>query len=263
MPELWKTIMPFHAKTPASPRAPRLAESTARYRMPCVGLVLLSLHALTLAGCRPGEEATGQVAGWTLVEAAHRHPIVVTQHPAHLTVRVVRGSPGLSPHQRSEVLGYLNHYRSGDGNGRLTISVPNGSPNEVAAMNAVSDLRLLLSDYGLDERRVLIQPYHSAREPQPPIRISFDRLIAEGPTCGNWSANVADDGRNLPYPNFGCATQRNFASQIANPADLLGPRTMTPAIAERRDSVWEKFVKGESTITKKDQDEKVLVKGAQ
>jgi pilus assembly protein CpaD len=55
-----------------------------------------------------------------------------------------------------------------------------------------------------------------------------------------------------------------LAVQIANPADLLGPRTMEPAASsERRDEIWNKYVKGESTIAKKDPDEKVQVKGAQ
>jgi len=66
----------------------------------------------------------------------------------------------------------------------------------------------------------------------------------------------------LPYPDFGCATQRNFAAQVANPADLIGPRSMTPAAAERRDVVWGKYIKGESTISQKQADERSVVKGA-
>ena len=64
----------------------------------------------------------------------------------------------------------------------------------------------------------------------------------------------------LPYPNFGCATQRNLAVQVANPADLLTPRTMQPGSAERRDTVWDAYVKGDSTIAKKSADEKVKTK---
>ena len=63
--------------------------------------------------------------------------------------------------------------------------------------------------------------------------------------------------------NFGCANQRNFAAQVANPADLIGPRAMTPAPGERRDVVWGKYVKGESSISDKKSDERLVVKGAQ
>jgi pilus assembly protein CpaD len=93
--------------------------------------------------------------------------------------------------------------------------------------------------------------------------MSYSRFVAEGPTCGQWPANVGDDKRNLPYHDFGCSTQRNFAAQIANPADLLGPRTMTAAPGERRDQVWDKWTKGESTIAEKKADERSQVKGSQ
>lgn len=52
---------------------------------------------------------------------------------------------------------------------------------------------------------------------------------------------------NVPYPNLGCANQRNLAVMVANPADLLGPRTETARSSERRDQVWGKYVKGAAT----------------
>jgi hypothetical protein len=38
---------------------------------------------------------------------------------------------------------------------------------------------------------------------------------------------------------------------------------MQPGATERRDVVWDKFVKGDSTVSKKDAEEKVQVKNAQ
>lgn len=226
-------------------------------------LAAVCVLTLALSGCRPGETPGTHVAAWSTLEATQRHPIVVSQQPARTNIRVARGANGLTPNQRAQVIDFLDRYRGGDtGNSRMTISVPTGAPNEVAALHAAADLRYLLRDYGLDDTRVSVQPYHSDRDHRPPIRISYDRFVAEAPECGNWSANVSDDPRNLPYPNLGCATQRNFAMQVANPADLLGPRSMTPASAERRHVGWEKYVKGDSTISKKDGDEKVQVKGA-
>ena len=235
-------------------------------RTKSVSIKLLSVSALALlaTACRPGEDPAAHVAGWAMIEATQRHPIVVSQQPANINVRVARGSHGLNPQQRANVIDFLNKYRSGDtGNGKLTVNVPSGSPNEVAALHAAADLRELLREYGLDDSRVSIKPYHTEGDPQPPIRVSYARFVAEGPQCGQWATNLGDDPTNLPYPNFGCSTQRNFAAQVANPADLIGPRTMTPATSERRDQVWEKYVKGESTIAKKEGDEKIQVKGAQ
>ena len=69
--------------------------------------------------------------------------------------------------------------------------------------------------------------------------------------------------RNLPYPNFGCAQQRNLAALIANPADLLGPRTMEPADPERRAVVFDKYRQGEATGAEKSQDERIQVEDRQ
>ena len=109
------------------------------------------------------------------------------------------------------------------------IAVPSGSPNESAAVHAVGDMRRMISGYGFSESNVAIEPYHERRDASAPIRLSYLRYVAEAPECGHWPTNLAEDYRNLPYPNFGCAQQHNLAAQIANPADLLGPRTMEPA----------------------------------
>lgn len=229
-----------------------------------VKVMTMTAIGLSLAGCRPGEEPGTHVAGWAMIDPAQRHPIVVSKQPANMNIRVARGADGLTPQQRSNVIDFLNRYRGSDqGNSKVQVSVPSGSPNEVAALRAVADLREVLREYGLDDTRVSITPYQTEGDHQPPIKVSYARFVAEAPDCGHWPANIARDPGNLPYHDFGCSTQRNFAAQVANPADLLGPRTMTPAIGERRDTIWDKFIKGESTITKKDADEKNVVKGAQ
>lgn len=124
-------------------------------------------------------------------------------------------------------------------------------------MQAVAEIRQLMRDFGFSDASVAVEAYHEDRDQQPAVRISYLRFIAEAPECGRWPTNVADESANLPYPNFGCANQRNFAAQIANPADLISPRTMTPAPTSRRDAVLEKYTKGEVTISKKDNDERL------
>lgn len=225
------------------------------------GIALTGL-ALVLSGCSQGElDPIGHVGSFSLIDPLQRHPIIVSEEPANLSVHVSRGSDGLSPHQRANFADFLGRYRGRDtGNGRLSISVPSGSANEIAALKAVADMRSIVRDYGIDDSRVSVSPYRSERGSAPSINVSYNRFVAQAPECGTWHMNVANDPRNLPHPNLGCATQRALAMQVANPADLLGPRTMTPATAERRDARWEKFNKGEATIAKKDAEEKASVK---
>src|SRR5664279_3155999 len=78
---------------------------------------------------------------------------------------------------------------------------------------------------------------------------------ARGGLCGLWPE---DRGRsiknkryfeNKPYYNFGCAYQRNMASMVDNPSDLVQPRSETPAYTTRRTTAFEKYRKGTSTTT--------------
>jgi pilus assembly protein CpaD len=224
--------------------------------------VLLSIAAATVIGCTHTEEGT-RVAGWNIVDPTQRHPILVSQQPSNLSLRVSRGSRDLSPHQRAQLIDFLDRYRARDGgNGKLVILAPKGAANEDVASQAVLEIRYLVREAGFDEASVAVEDYHEDRDPQPPIRVSYLRYVAEGPECGHWATNSAEEPQNLAHPNLGCATQRNLAAMVANPADLLGPRTTTSRPGERRDQVWEKYVKGESTIARKQSDEKVQVKGA-
>jgi pilus assembly protein CpaD len=225
-------------------------------------MLLASAVALSLVGCRPDEAGT-HVAGWSIADPAARHPILVSQQPSSLNMRIPRGAYGLSPHQRAQVAQFVDRYRTADsGNSKLVISAPSGAANEVASMQAVAEIRYLLRDIGFDETAVTVEAYHEERDPQPPVRISYLRYVAEGPNCGRWPTNLARQPDNLSSPNLGCAQQQNLAAQVANPGDLLGPRTRTPATGERRQVIWEKYTKGESTISQKQGEEKVQVKGA-
>lgn len=229
---------------------------------PWIRTVFLAVAAtLALAGCKTTGEPGAQVAGWSVIDSSERHPILVTRQPSTLAIRVSSGAQGFSPGQKAQILDYLERYTSNHGTGRLVIGVPSGSANETAAVRAVGDLRRALTDFGLTEASVSIQPYHDRHDPNPPIRFSYLRYVAQGPECGHWPTNLANEPYNLSYPNFGCAQQHNLAAQIANPADLLGPRQMDPADAERRSTVFQNYEKGKPTAAEKSADERVQVRG--
>ena len=225
-------------------------------------VLLAALAATTLlVGCRHTDDGT-RVAGWSIADPAQRHPIMVTQQPTTVSIRVPRGSYGMSPHQRAQVITFLERYRGYDaGNSRIIIEVPSGSPNEVAAMQVAAEIRALMSESGFKPSDVNIEAVQSGGDPQAPVRLSYLRYVAEGPQCGKWPTNLGQSDNNLNYPNMGCATQANFAAQVANPADLVTPRGATPRVTDRDFTIWEKYVKGESTISTKQGDEKASTKG--
>ena len=115
----------------------------------------------------------------------------------------------------------------------------------------------LLNDHGFGQDAISVEAYSAEGAADPPIRVSYLRYVAEPPQCGDWSANLAYDPTNLPYPNLGCSQQRNLAVMVANPSDLLGPRSETARSGERRDQVWGKYVTGQPTGARKSIDERV------
>jgi pilus assembly protein CpaD len=241
------------------PFAPRAKSGTATMGR---ALLTASLLALGLSGCKP-EEPGAHFAGLTIVDPSERHPILVSQEPASMSIHVPRGSSGMSPAQKAQVGSFLERFRGADaGNSKLVVSVPSGSSNEAAIVRVVGDLRGMITSSGFADSNVVIEPYVESRQGGAPIRLAYLRYVAQGPECGTWPANLAEERRNLNYHNFGCAQQRNLAAQIANPADLLGPRTMDPADAERRAVVIDRYRQGKSTPAEKSPDERLQVKGA-
>lgn len=233
-----------------------VSNTSARFqaRRRLQSLALVGLAALALGACKHNEY-TGDVAGWTLIDGSQRHPILVSQEPEVLSIHVGSHSRGLNPQQRAKVVNFIQRARASDaGNSKMVISVPTGGRNEISSMYAVQDIRSLLTDVGFQKSSVTVE---ASYDQHGPIQLSYLRYVAEGPDCGNWTHNLAHDPQNVPHANFGCANQRNLAAMVANPADLLGPRTQTERYSDRRNVTFDKYIKGEVSTADKSEDERI------
>ena len=215
-------------------------------------LALGSLLLLGLPGCQlhGGNDARG----WVIADAEQQHPILVDKREEVLDLAVPRGALGLASSQRARTRHFLRAYRK-NGDGTLLIRAPSGSPNEIAAMRVVDDVRRVMRQEGVGRGIGHVEPYFADGDPTAPVRISYLSSVAVPPECGEWPHSLAADPGNLPYRNMGCASQRNLAAMVDNPNDLLEPRGMTPRSSERRDTVWDKYVKGETTVSEKAKEE--------
>jgi len=187
-------------------------------------------------------------APFTLANANERHPIAVKQGEVTLDLAVYRGASGLNHSQRDQLYTFLWDYKS-QGAERLLIRAPSGGANETAALRAYDEVRRAMRRAGIDPATVVLEPYFANSDPAAPLRISYVQFFAEPPDCPDWSEDIGRDPRNMPWPNKGCATQRNLAASVADARDLLGPRGETPRPGERRDVVWGKYVAGQPTIS--------------
>jgi pilus assembly protein CpaD len=218
---------------------------------PALTLLTVILVAVSAGGCWKSPRFQ---APFTLANPNERHPIAVRQGEVTLDLAVHPGSAGLNQSQKDKVANYLADYKS-QSSERLLIRAPSGGPNETAAMRAYDQVRKALRTAGIDPRSVVLEPYFGNGDPSAPLRLSYLQFVAQPPDCPDWSENIGRDPQNMPWPNMGCATQRNLAAMVANPEDLIRPRGETPRPGERRDVVWGKYVKGEPTISKRDPSE--------
>lgn len=211
-----------------------MPNDTRDRRSPAAGRVLTALALAAalpaLAACNTARETTGSIYPNDIRD---RHPIMLTDGPRVLDV-FVEGPTGLVSRSRQDVADFLGEYRT-HGQGPMIAQVPSGVANGAETRRALDAIR------GAAGGRLSVQAYDPADlTVASPIRLTFRRLQAKvAGQCGLWPQDlgVSDYGftaRNEQYWNFGCATQANLASQVAEPVDLVrGRRTGVPDTARR------------------------------
>ena len=185
-----------------------------------------------------------------------RHPI--TLHDGERTVEIFlgRNRGGLTPAQRADVLAFAQNWRHESTSGIL-IEVPQSGAASRSASESMRELHAILAASGVPPQSVAVRGYRSPPAALASIKISYAKLTAEAGPCGRWPRDIgvsadSDHNQNRPYWNFGCASQRNLAAMVANPADLVQPRGETAAYAARRSVMLDKYRKGESPSAKYD-----------
>lgn len=210
--------------------------------------------ALGLAGCGGFNGATEAYDS-----PVDNHPITVSADMQTLSVAAPRAKNGLTDDERRAVAAFAAAYKE-RGHGALTVSAPSGSANTASAMNMLVEVRDILTEKGIPADQIGYTPYRpSGGDGAPPLILSYKRYVATPSPCGDWSLDYAKDPANGIPPNFGCATQNNLAAMIAEPADLVAPRTMTPSDVNRRATVFDKYRKGEVTAAERSADESAEV----
>jgi pilus assembly protein CpaD len=226
-----------------------MSRTPAAERLRLIGALAglsLSLGACTLT-------STEVVTATVPDDYKHRHPIAIQEGNQSMAIFVGQGRGGLTAQQRADVAGLARSWQR-EGTGAIVTSVPVDTPNARAAADAYREIREVFAAGGVPSRAITMRPYH----PENPhllaaIRVSYPRIAAVAGPCGLWpedlGPNIMDPeyNENRHYYNFGCATQRNLAAMIDNPADLEQPRSETAAYTPRRSAAFEKYRKGEPT----------------
>jgi pilus assembly protein CpaD len=200
--------------------------------------VIAVTAAMLLAGCANRDSIT---VGAIPDDYRTNHPIIVSEKEQSVDVPVAATDRGVTRTQRVAVEGFIADYdRSAAA--PVSILVPAGSANEVAANHVAQDLVGLLKRNGVPRSRIALSTYQAdSSEISAPIRVSYVAMKAHTDRCGRWPDDLTNTSENKHYANFGCSYQNNLAAQIANPADLLGPRKPGEIDAERRNTVIDDY----------------------
>jgi len=218
------------------------------------GRLLAALVGLSaaLGAC---QQTTEIVTATVPTDYRLRHPIAVQEGTHSIVVFVGNARGGLSAPQRNDVMGLAQTWVR-EGTGGIIADVPVNTQNARAASATYREIRSVLAAGGVPSNAIMLRQY----QPEdgrilPTIKLSYPKIAATAGPCGLWpedlGPNLQDTGynENRPYHNFGCATQRNLAAMVANPADLEQPRPESPAYTMRRNAAFEKYRKGVSTTT--------------
>jgi pilus assembly protein CpaD len=184
-----------------------------------------------------------------------RHPIAVTEADRSIVVFIGTGRGGMTAAQRADVMGMAQTWLR-EGTGGITIDMPVGTPNARAAHETLREIQGMIAAAGVPPRAVAVRQY----QPKDPrfmaaIRLNYPKISATAGPCGLWPEDIGASYKNTSwfenksYYNFGCATQRNLASMIDEPSDLVQPRAETPAYSARRAVAFDKYRKGTTTTT--------------
>jgi pilus assembly protein CpaD len=212
--------------------------------------LLLAGCAVFLSGCYTVKDTTASIPA----NYRQRHPITIKEADHSIEVFVGSNRGSLSPRQRADVLAFAQSWKR-EATGGIIVDTPSGTTNERAAQAASHEVRSILAASGIPLYAINVRPYQPEnRHALATVHLNYPRIAAEAGPCGLWPADLGpgyemSHNENKPYWNLGCASQRNLAAMVENPADLVQPRGEGPAYNARRTMVLDKYNKGASSAT--------------
>ena len=203
----------------------------SRHARPAGLALLAALSASLLAGCANRDSIT---VGAIPDDYRTNHPIVIAEREEVIDIPVGASALRMTRGQRDVLAGFLAGYDR-EAATPMRILVPANSINAPAASMIAHEVEAVARSQGVHPGNILVQAYQVASPAaSAPIRVSYYAMRASTGACGRWPEDMLKNHDNKHWANFGCSYQNNLAAQIANPADLIGPRKPSEIDPENR-----------------------------
>ena len=201
-------------------------------------LLLGVLLAVTLASCGEFRRLSSDEA-WVETNPPLGHPIRFIERDEVLDIELPPRQQGLSRNQHVDVYRFGVRYTE-EATGAIVVAPPARRYGE--GRQVIGGIRRALHEAGIPPERIK----SGAPGDGPFVTLAYHRPLAVAPQCGHWPRDVNREPERVPYPDFGCATQRNLAGMVVNSRDLMTAQAETPASSERRMRTWSKYVNGDA-----------------
>lgn len=199
--------------------------------------------SLTLIACAALLSACAGAAGTGPVPLTPTSRFALQVEPGVDRVAFAVREAGLSDNQTRALHDMVNRFAL-EGAPVLRVEAPSGQ--DVVASDMAWRVKGALEAAGVPPHQVQVATY-IAPDPRAPVLVGFDTVRAAVPQCGTSWTSLSRTGANAGYANFGCAVSANLAAQIADPRDIVRPRTMEAGSAARRAVVFDRYAAGEQT----------------
>ncbi len=210
----------------------------------------LAVLAATVAGCEGMNGGVDDVYEPSL--HYQRFPIQVSK--GKVQMKVPARSARLSAAHEDAVARFAQSANSHQAS-QVSVARPSGQTSADAVAGRITQV---LNAQGVPSANIR----HTTYSGHGPVIMSYSRYMAHTAECGDWSEDFGTSTNNGPYSDMGCTTQSNIAAMVANPKDLVQPRTMDAPSATRRAEVLNKYGKGQNTATQVDAQQQISISEA-
>lgn len=208
-----------------------------------------TIAVMALTACSTPTASTGPVV--------YNNKIQVAESIERLELYTRPNGLELSARDQVAVSQFLQSYGQ-SGNGPIYMNIPSNAATGLGVQQAKALIRQNLSSMGLGGAAMQTGQYQVAYGSPAPVVVSYRRLKTVPRDCRQLG-DAIDTYTNQPYDSFGCFHSANLAAMIGDPRQLLEPYDMTIPDSQRRQTVYDKYIKGENPASTQPERQQVAV----